>query len=126
MASLKSLRRRRNRNSILRNGGLRMSCAEGVEARKMNKYIGSDFDEFLQQEGLLSEVETIALKRVLSLQFQQEMERRQISRTEMARKTKTSDASVSSLLDPDDVTVTLQMLEQAARALGKTLKVELA
>lgn len=92
----------------------------------MNRYIGSDFDDFLQQAGLLAEVEAVALKRVLAFQFQQEMERRHISRTEMARKTETSDASVSSLLDPNDVSVTLQMLEQAARALGKTLKVELA
>ena len=30
-----------------------------------NKYIGSNFDEFLQEEGLLAETEAAAIKRVI-------------------------------------------------------------
>lgn len=32
---------------------------------KTNEHIGSDFDDFLQQEGLLAEAEATAVKRVI-------------------------------------------------------------
>ena len=32
----------------------------------MNKYVGSNFDEFLEEENLLAETEAIAVKRVLA------------------------------------------------------------
>ena len=51
----------------------------------MNKqHIGSNFDDFLQQEGLLAECEAGALKRVVTWQFEQEMKRRKISRAKLA------------------------------------------
>ena len=34
----------------------------------MNKHIGSDFDTFLEEEGLLTEVEVAAFKRVIAYQ----------------------------------------------------------
>ena len=33
-----------------------------------NKYIGSNFDEFLQEEGLLAETKAAAIKRVIAYQ----------------------------------------------------------
>jgi antitoxin HicB len=41
-----------------------------------NKHIGSDFDDFLREEGVLAEVEVAALKRVIAFQIEQEMNRR--------------------------------------------------
>jgi hypothetical protein len=35
-----------------------------------NKHLGSDFDAFLQDEGLLAEAEATAIKRVLAFQIQ--------------------------------------------------------
>ena len=35
-----------------------------------NKHIGSNFDGFLEEEGMLNEVEEVALKRVLAFQIQ--------------------------------------------------------
>ncbi len=32
-----------------------------------NKYIGSDFDDFLGEDGILAEVEAVAIKRVIAL-----------------------------------------------------------
>jgi|GEM_PF-6116497 len=32
----------------------------------MNQHIGSDFDDFLEEEGILSEVEAAAIKRVIA------------------------------------------------------------
>ena len=91
----------------------------------MNSHIGSDFDEFLREEGILAEVESAAWKRVLAFQIQQEMERHQLTKTEMATKMQTSRAAVNRLLDPDNASVTLQTLERAALAVGKRLKIEL-
>ncbi len=38
-----------------------------------DKHIGSSFDDFLQEEGLVAEAEATALKRVLAYQIKQEM-----------------------------------------------------
>ena len=40
----------------------------------MTKNIGSDFDDFLREEGILEEVEIVALKRVLAYQVEQFMQ----------------------------------------------------
>jgi antitoxin HicB len=52
--------------------------------------IGSDFDDFLKQDGLLAECEAGALKRVVAWQIQQEMKRRKISRAKLASLMKTN------------------------------------
>ena len=90
-----------------------------------NKHIGSDFDDFLREEGILAEVEATAMKRVIAFQIDQEMKRRNMTKTEMATKMKTSRASLNRLLDPDNSSVTLQTLERAALAVDKKLKIEL-
>ena len=50
-----------------------------------NKYIGSNFDEFLQDEGLLAETEAAAIKRVIAYQIKREMAERHISKSALAR-----------------------------------------
>jgi len=35
-----------------------------------NKYIGSNFDDFLAEEGLLAVTETVAVKRVIAYQVE--------------------------------------------------------
>lgn len=91
----------------------------------MNRHIGSNFDDFLREEGILAEVEAAALKRVLAFQIQQEMERHQLTKTAMAVKMQTSRAALNRLLDPANASVTLQTLERAALAVGKKLRIEL-
>lgn len=91
----------------------------------MNKHIGSDFEDFLEEEGLLAEVEAAAFKRVLAYQLEELMQRQQLTKTEMARRMQTSRASLNRLLDPSNPSVTLQTLERAASALGKRLRIEL-
>jgi len=89
------------------------------------KHIGSDFDDFLRGEGILDEAEAVATKRVIAYQLSQEMERANISQSELARRMKTSRSSVERLLDPTNPSVTLVTLERAASAIGKRLKVQL-
>jgi antitoxin HicB len=91
-----------------------------------NNHIGSDFDEFLEDEGLLAEAEATAVKRVLAYQIRQEMEARHISKSALAEMMKTSRSSLDRLLDPDNGSVTLLTLESAALALGKKLKVQIS
>ena len=43
-------------------------------------HVGSDFDDFLKQDGLLTQCEAEALKRISGWQIEQEMKRRKISR----------------------------------------------
>lgn len=91
-----------------------------------NEHLGSSFDGFLVEEGLRAEVEAAALKRVLAYQIELEMKQAKISKTAMAARMQTSRTALDRLLDPTNVSVTLQTLERAALALGKSLKIELA
>lgn len=91
-----------------------------------NKHLGSKFDDFLEEEGLLSDATATAIKRVLAYQIQGEMKQRNLSKTVLARKMGTSRSAVDRLLDPENASVTLQTLERAASALNKKLVIELA
>ena len=91
-----------------------------------NKHIGSDFDEFLRDQGLLDDAESVAAKRVIAFQIAREMERANISQAELARRMHTSRSSVERLLDPANPSVTLATLERAASAVGKRLTVRLS
>ena len=90
------------------------------------KHLGSNFDDFLAEEGLLEQTETVALKRVLAFQVEQLMKEQNLSKTEMSRRMKTSRAALERLLDPANQSVTLLTLDRAARALGKHLQISLA
>lgn len=92
----------------------------------MNRYTGSDFDEFLKEEGILEEVTARAHKRLLALQLDEAMDQSRITKTQLAEKLQTSRSQLDRLLDPDNTAVTLDSLERLARAVGRELKVELA
>lgn len=91
-----------------------------------NPHLGSDFDEFLNEKGLLAEIEATAAKRVIAFQIEQEMVRKNLSKSSLAKRMGTSRSALDRLLDPHHPSVTLRTLETAAVALGKRLKVELA
>ena len=90
------------------------------------KHIGSDFDEFLEDEGLLEDAEAVAAKRVIAFQIAEEMKKAHLTKSELARRMKTSRPAVERLLDPTNRSVTLSTLERAASAVGNKLKVELS
>jgi len=90
------------------------------------KHIGTDFDRFLEDEGLLQDAEAVAAKRVIAFQIAQEMKKAHLTKSELARRMNTSRPAVERLLDPANRSVTLSTLERAASAVGKKLKVELS
>jgi len=91
----------------------------------INEYIGSSFDDFLAEEGILEEAETSAVKRVIAYQLEQTMKENHITRVEMAKKMHTSRTTVNRLFNPNNHSVTLGTLERAASAVGKKIRLEL-
>ena len=92
----------------------------------MNRYTGTDFDDFLREEGILDEVTARAHKRLLALQLKEAMETSRISKVQLAKKLQTSRSQLDRLLDPDNTAVTLESLERLAAAVGRQLRIELA
>ncbi len=91
-----------------------------------NKHLGGNFDDFLDEEGTLAETEAIAVKRVIAFQIVEMMKKNHLSKSALADKMHTSRSALNRLLDPTNVSITLQTLEKAALALGKRLKIKLA
>ena len=89
------------------------------------KHRGGNFRDFLNEEGILGEVEARALKRAMSLQIRRQLEEKSITKAEMAVRMKTSRAAVDRLLYASNSSVTLNTLGKAARALGRKVKIEL-
>ena len=91
-----------------------------------NPHRGSTLDEFLNEEGINEEATAIAVKRVIAWQLTQAMADGKISKTEMAARMETSRQQLSRVLNPNDNNVTLETLQRAAKAVGRTLRLELA
>lgn len=96
------------------------------KSRKKTDHSGSTFDSFLEQEGIREEVEAIATKRVLAWQLQQAMRKQQKTKQAMARQLHTSRSQLDRLLDPRNVSVSLDTITRAARALGKRVIIRVA
>ncbi|MBC1197852.1 hypothetical protein H0901_22020 [Microcystis aeruginosa BLCCF158] len=62
-----------------------------------NPHTGSDFDDFLQEEGLDEDCSAAALKRVLARQLAEEMKRLFLTKTGMAARMQTSRAQLDRL-----------------------------
>jgi DNA-binding phage protein len=93
---------------------------------KVTNHSGSTFDSFLEEEGIREEVEAVAIKRVLAWQLSQAMQEQRKTKQAMARQLRTSRSQLDRLLDPQNVSVTLDTIIRAARALGKRLIIRVA
>jgi antitoxin HicB len=87
--------------------------------------IGSSFDDFLKEEGIYGEVTARAIKRVIARQLDALMDEEGLTKTELAKRMKTSRAQLDRLLDPENESVTLGTLTRAAQAVGRQLRMEL-
>ena len=86
---------------------------------------GGDFRDFLNEQGILGEVESRALKQALSRQLEHLLKEQELTKTQMAARMKTSRAAVDRLLDGSNSSVTLNTLGKAARAFGRKVRIEL-
>lgn len=95
-----------------------------MNSRKRHKkfrHSGSTFDSFLEEQGIRQEVEAVAIKRVLAWQLEQAMRQQQKTKRALAKQLHTSRSQLNRLLDPRNVSVTLETITRAARVLGKRL-----
>jgi antitoxin HicB len=93
--------------------------------KKKKGRVGSSFDDFLKEDGIYEEVTARAIKRVIARQLDALMEDQGLSKSDLAKKMKTSRAQLDRVLDPDNGSVTLETLTRAARAVGRHLRMEL-
>lgn len=61
-----------------------------------SKDIGSDFDDFLKEEGILEEIEEVVALRVFVFQMQKEMKKQGLDKSELAERMDTSQSAVDS------------------------------
>ena len=87
---------------------------------------GTSLEDVLTEDGHLEAATALAVKRVIAWQLQQEMERRKLTKTAMARKMETSRRQLDRVLNPEDGNVTLETLQRAANAVGRSLRLELS
>jgi predicted XRE-type DNA-binding protein len=73
----------------------------------------------------MEETTAIAVKRVLAWQLGQAMAQEQLSKNQMAKAMKTSRSQLDRILDPDNDSIQLSTLINAARVLGRELRIEL-
>ena len=103
----------------------RTATDERGDVMSDNPHIGSSLDDFLTEEDIYEEVNTIAIKRVLVWQIEQLMKEQKLSKTAMAQRMRTSRSALDRLLDPKSEAVTLHTLQRAAQSLGKQIRLEL-
>ncbi len=90
-----------------------------------NKHRGSNFEDFLKQDGIFEECDAEAVKRVIAFQLEKELKKQKITKSQFAKKMKTSRSAVDRLLDPRK-TCSLKSLITAVSALGKHLEIRIA
>ena len=95
------------------------------KATKRNPYLGSSVDAYFAEDGLLGEIEAAAIKRMIAMELLSELERKQMTKAELARRLDTSRSQVDRILDPDNESITLNTLVKAAALLGRRLHVSL-
>jgi antitoxin HicB len=89
----------------------------------MNKHTGSSFDDFLREEGIYEEVHAATLKRMVANLLAEGMSREGLTKPEMARRMGTSRSQLDRVLDPSYVTIQLDTLMKAARAVGQNVRI---
>ena len=88
-----------------------------------NTFIGSSFDDFLEEEGLLSDVTAESLKRVIAWQIQSFLDLHSLKKTSFAKELNTSRSQLDRLLDPGKTNLELKTLVSTAKAMGKHVEI---
>ena len=90
------------------------------------KHIGSNFDDFLNENGILEISDSVAVKRVLAWELEQKMARENQTITEVARQLSTSRAAVNRIFDKNNTSITLHTIEKVAAFTGKRVRLSLS
>jgi DNA-binding Xre family transcriptional regulator len=90
-----------------------------------NPHRGSALDDFLDEDGILDEVNEAAIERVIAWQLRARMREQGMTKTELARRMNTSRSQVDRMLRGTEPGIGLGTLARGARALGCELQVKL-
>ena len=90
-----------------------------------NPHTGSNFDDFLKEDGIFEEVQARALKRALAEQLDEAMQSGRLSKVKMAQRMATSRSQLDRVLDPGNLSIQLDTLIKAASAVGRTVEIRL-
>ena len=93
-------------------------------SKKRNPRIGSSLDDFLEDEGVLEELQVQAIEEVVAWQLEEAMKKKHVSKARLAKLLRTSRTQVNRLLDPES-DVTLSSLQRAAALVGRQVRLEL-
>ncbi len=106
---------------------LRTATAASTEEEGLNPvHLGSNFEDFLREEGLFEAVQVLAVKKVIIYKLLELMREEHLTKDALAKRMQTSRTALDRLLDPENPSVTLVTLGKAACALKRTLRVELS
>ena len=90
-----------------------------------NPHCGSSFNDFLRDDGLYEEVSAVAGMRVVIWQIKQAMEANGITKSDLAARLHTSRSQVDRILNGTGEGVKLETIDRAARAVGRSIRIEL-
>jgi antitoxin HicB len=89
-----------------------------------NKHWGSTLDDFLKEEGIAESAKAEAVMRVITWQIAEEINKKGITKTQMAEQMHTSRAQVDRILKAKG-NVTIETLQRAAALVGREIRLEL-
>lgn len=84
-----------------------------------NIRIRSSFDDFLTEEGIKESTTLIAKKRTIIWQLEQAMDKKNLTKTDLAKLLPSNSTSIEQIFNPDSTAVTLETLEKIATILDQ-------
>lgn len=95
-----------------------------MKSVKKNIHTGSDFSDFLEEQGLEAEVSARAAKRTFIHQIEKQMKKTKTNKNQI-RKLLGSPTTTSRVFDEDYTTLSLDTMSKAASAIGCELRLAL-
>ena len=96
-----------------------------AKSAKVNPHTGSNFDDFLKEDGIFEVVQARALKRALAEQLDDAMQSGKLNKVTMAQRMATSRSQLDRVLDPSNLSIQLDTLIKAASAVGRIVEIRL-
>ncbi|MCW0236664.1 MAG: helix-turn-helix domain-containing protein [Ferrovibrio sp.] len=87
--------------------------------------VGQSFDDFLKEEGMADAVAVEAQLRVLAWRIEQQRKAIGLTKAALAKAMDTSRSQLDRILHAEKATLTVEVLDRAARAVGLRLKLDL-
>ena len=91
----------------------------------MAKKKAETLEDFFREIGEYDEMHALGLKQSVALQFEKALKDQSVNKVALARRMKTSRTQVDRVLDPRNVATSIETLQRAATALGRTLSIRL-